>query len=309
MTSRRDEKPFGAAEKQNGAFRPHRRKTRLLWAALLSVVLAGLVLLVALSRSPDDGYIQQTALTGDLTTYYSFSGSVIAPERMVSVAEDPLTISQLYYREGDRVEKGEAVLKTSDGRVYRAGMDGELWGLTLSKGQTVPAGQTLFSVVDYQDLRIRIQVDEQDVAALSLDQPVRVSIHALGLTQDGRISRIAREASGQGGVPYFEVEVVLSQLPAGLLAGMSAEVKLENQSVTDGVLLPVKALQTDDQNRPYVYYVNEKGRMDAKYVTVGISDGIYAQIQQGVTPGETVYFPVEQPQSLNPMDLIREETE
>ena len=164
-------------------------------------------------------------------------------------------------------------------------------------------------MVDYQDLRIRIQVDEQDVAALSLDQPVRVSIHALGLTQDGRISRIAREASGQGGVPYFEVEVVLSQLPAGLLAGMSAEVKLENQSVTDGVLLPVKALQTDDQNRPYVYYVNEKGRMDAKYVTVGISDGIYAQIQQGVTPGETVYFPVEQPQSLNPMDLIREETE
>ena len=102
---------------------------------------------------------------------------------------------------------------------------------------------------------------------------------------------------------------MLSQLPAGLLAGMSAEVKLENQSVTDGVLLPVKALQTDDQNRPYVYYVNEKGRMDAKYVTVGISDGIYAQIQQGVTPGETVYLPVEQPQSLNPMDLIREDTE
>lgn len=309
MTSRRDGTPFEAAEKQNRGLRLHSRRNQLLGAALLSVLLAGLVLWAALSRSPDDGYLRETALLGDLTTYYSFSGVVTAPDRTVSVAETPLTVSQLYFAEGDPVQKGDAVLKASDGRIYRAGMNGELWGLTLAKGQTAAAGQTLFSVVNYRDLRVRIQVDEQDIAALPLDQAVSVFVSGLHLETEGRISRIAREASGQGNAPYFEAEVLFSQIPSGLMAGMSAEVRMEKQSVKGGILLPVNALQTDDQNRPYVYYLNEKGRMDAKYVAVGASDGVYAEILQGVAPGEDVFLPVEQPQSLNPMDLLREEGE
>ena len=54
-------------------------------------------------------------------------------------------------------------------------------------------------------------------------------------------------------------------------------------------VLKMDALSTARNNTAYVYKENENGEMEEVTVTVGVSNGNYVEIKDGVTAGETVY--------------------
>jgi len=65
---------------------------------------------------------------------------------------------------------------------------------------------------------------ERDLAAISVGSPAAVAVEALDATVPGRVARIAYEPVVVGGDVTYPVRVVLGDVPAGLLWGMSVEV-------------------------------------------------------------------------------------
>lgn len=71
--------------------------------------------------------------------------------------------------------------------------------------------------------------------------------------------------------------------------GMQATVTIPLEEANNVTVLKMDALSTARDNTSYVYKENEAGEMEEVTVTVGVSNGNYVEIKDGVVSGETVY--------------------
>lgn len=160
----------------------------------------------------------------------------------------------------------------------------ELYGL-----ETV----TIASVTPQETLTLQIQVDEWDIAEVSLGQAAMVTVDALnGEKFDAVVTEISASGENEGGNSKFTVELTMERA-ADMLAGMSACAFIDLQTAESAVTVPVAALiEKDSQTLVYTGY-DEKTQTycDPVDVTVGVSDGEYAQILSGISAGQTVYYP------------------
>ncbi|MCI9272738.1 MAG: HlyD family efflux transporter periplasmic adaptor subunit [Clostridiales bacterium] len=267
----------------------HKKRRWIVWGAGLLIIL-GFVVFWGL-RPKQLAYDEVQAKTGDVTTYYSFSGNVESKENQSVLADKILQISKIHVKEGDFVKKNDILLETTSGEQIKADIDGEVIALYVEENAPVAAGTPLLDVVNCDDLQVTVKVDEYDIKAVKKGNQVQVTIGALdNMEVSGTIAKVARQAVVVNGISYFTASVDLEQ-NTDLLVGMSAEVELLNQKVTDVVTLNVAALQFDEYNQPYVYYYDEKGNVNTKPVQVGVSDGTTAEITEGLQAGETVLAP------------------
>ena len=73
-------------------------------------------------------------------------------------------------------------------------------------------------------------------------------------------------------------------------SGMSVEVSVLKNESLGCVSLATKALSYDSYNKPYVLVRGEKGDMTARYLTLGVSDGLYTEVTDGLSDGESAYY-------------------
>ena len=176
------------------------------------------------------------------------------------------------------------------GEKLLAKIDGEVTKIYVEESAQLMAGVQVMDLVNYDDLQVTIKVDEYDLSTIQAGKAVTATINALDKDVKGTVSKVSREAVTLNGVSYFTASVDLEK-DASLLVGMSVEVKLLNQEVKGVTTLSMKALQFDNENKPYVYVKNAEGKTETKAVTVGINDGITVEIKDGVKAGDTVLLP------------------
>jgi multidrug efflux pump subunit AcrA (membrane-fusion protein) len=143
-------------------------------------------------------------------------------------------------------------------------------------------------------MKIAVKIGEYDILGVDEGDSVIVSIDALDATYDGTIKKIARDATVQGGVSYFEAEVEI-EADEVVRSGMSAEVKLIIEDVKQVVSVPSAAVVADSNGEYFVYV---KDPADPKNttpvqipVTIGVTDGSYTQITQGLSEGDDILVP------------------
>lgn len=269
--------------------RTKKKKKWIVLGVVLLVVIGLVVFFVA--RPKDQGFEEVKTQTGDITTYYSFSGNVESKEKQSVLADKMMQISSIHVQEGDIVHKDDVLMETTAGEQIKAEIDGEVTKLYVEESSPVAAGSQLIDLVNYDDLQVTVKVDEYDVKALQEGKQVTVSIGALDDKEvSGTISKVSRQAVVANGLSYFTASVDLEQDP-DILVGMSAEVEMVNQQVSGVVTLDMEALQFDAYNHPYVYYRNEQGKVDTKTVEVGINDGNTVEMTEGLQEEETVLVP------------------
>ena len=179
--------------------------------------------------------------------------------------------------------------QVGDIEIY-AEADGEVTAVYPETGKLLPAGTPVMDITNYSAMKATIKVDEYDVGALRLGNDAAVTVNALEKELTGKVSDLSKKATTANGISYFTADITLPE-DQTLLEGMSVEVKVLNQSVENATTISMKALQFDYENNPYVYCLDEKGKMVQRPVQVGINDGLTVEILEGLTPGETVYFP------------------
>ena len=144
------------------------------------------------------------------------------------------------------------------------------------------------------ELQLKVKVDEYDLKAISLDKEAEVIINSLDEKVAGKITDISRLATVVNDVSFFEATVSLEE-NENLRVGLSTEITIPNENVKDAITISMKAIQFDNENKPFVYYRDNKGNITTKEVTIGINDGIIVEILEGVESGETILVPITYP--------------
>ncbi|GIW11149.1 MAG: hypothetical protein KatS3mg061_2206 [Dehalococcoidia bacterium] len=191
------------------------------------------------------------------------------------------------------VEQAAAAVATAqlnlDRAILVAPFDGVVSALTASPGEVVGSNPFL-TLVDPTNLRLDVNVDENDVARLDLGQAATITLDALpGRTYRGRVIAIAPVATIQQGVASYPVSLQIEQ-PEGVKAGMTANVQIIVEERQNVLLVPARAVRTQGRERS-VDVLLADGRVETRRVRVGVSNDQQTEILEGVREGEQVVIP------------------
>lgn len=225
----------------------------------------------------------------------SYDITLKAVEQNIETAKAQLDQSKANYE--------AAVSQVGDLEVL-AEISGEISEVYVEENEALVTGTKIMDIVDYDNLEVKVKVDEYDLGALSTGKEVTVTINQLGKDVAGKVSKISREAETVNEVSFFTASIDLENDP-DLRVGLSVEVKAPNKKAAEATTISMKALQFDQGNNPFVYYRYTNGNVAAKTVKAGINDGTYVQVLDGVKPGEVVLIPVQAVEGFQrPRDMV-----
>ncbi len=161
----------------------------------------------------------------------------------------------------------------------------------LGPGDSVVAGQPLFTLSENERFIVRTRVDEQDIASVALGQRAIVSGEDFaGREIPGRvaaISPIAQKADDPSNTSRQVVTTIaLERDPAFLRDGMSVDVDIVTARVPDALAVPIDALRKDE--RGTFVLLAKDGRAVRTPVALGTQNDTLAVVSHGLRDGDTV---------------------
>lgn len=152
-------------------------------------------------------------------------------------------------------------------------------------------GSTLMTVSPRDTASLTITLDEQDIAKVAVGQKATVKVEALsGQIFEAEVTEVSGHGVNSGGSSKFTAKLELPKA-RDMLDGMSATASLPMVEKKDIPTVPVVAL-VEDGSRTLVYTALDKegNPTNPVPVTIGISDGLTAEILEGLEIGDTYYY-------------------
>ena len=229
------------------------------------------------------------------TTPAAPSATPAAAKANTMSAPLPGTITKIVAQKGQKVKKGDRLVRLSDGTTLAAEFDGEVCALEAEKGEEVRAGDSLVQVADTDHMRVSFRIGESDIRDVAVGQDVRVTVASQGAAFTSKIESIDYVSYTGNNVAYYPATVLVDTSGnADVHNGMQATITVPQEEASDVVILKMDAVSTSADNSAFVYKQAEDGSMVETPVTVGVSNGNYVEIKSGVAAGETVYAVVKQ---------------
>jgi RND family efflux transporter MFP subunit len=166
-------------------------------------------------------------------------------------------------------------------------------GQAVSGSGGVNSGTEVLSIADLNSMIINAQVNQADVPRLKVEQVVEVTVEAVpGLTVTGAVERISPQATIRNNIKGYPARIVLRNVDPRVRPGMTANVKIPVASAASVTAVPLSAVFTEKdpettQMERFVY-IKKGEAYEKRNVKVGISDFFFAEIQEGLSAGETV---------------------
>ncbi|MFQ6102272.1 MAG: efflux RND transporter periplasmic adaptor subunit [Anaerolineae bacterium] len=169
-----------------------------------------------------------------------------------------------------------------------APMVGTVTALNIQPGEMASAGQSAIVVIsDLSVLVVEINLDETDVAQVTVGQEALVSVDAFPDAElTGEVTFIAPVAQVESGVVLYPVTVRLSPTEIPLRAGMTADVEIVSASQEGALIVPLRAVHTEGE-QAYVYRLvgSQTGQVE---VTLGLTTDTEVEITSGLAEGDVV---------------------
>ncbi len=183
--------------------------------------------------------------------------------------------------------------------------DGIVISRQIDRGQTVAASLNapiLFELAaDLTRMHIHASVSEADIGMVEDGQLVRFVVDSHRDRQfTGEVIQVRNAPMMEDNVVHYETIVAVSNDEGLLRPGMTAEVSIITDEVTDVVRVRNTALRAripDDIRPPdpdgadaadAVVYRLENGALQATAVRVGLSDGTYSEVLDGLSEGDVL---------------------
>jgi RND family efflux transporter MFP subunit len=151
-------------------------------------------------------------------------------------------------------------------------------------GENVSNGTPLFTLVDMRRLLARVHVPAREFRAISVDQPVKLTVDSSGDRLEGKIDLVSPVIDATSGT--IKVTVAITDFPASTRPGDFAEVAIETDRHIDTLLVPRIAVVSEKGEQ--AVFVAEGDRAVRRPVTVGFQDERHAEILEGLAEGEPV---------------------
>lgn len=184
------------------------------------------------------------------------------------------------------IEARRAIQRQIKAASLKAPIAGVVTEVNIRTGFDAPSGPAI--VIASTTYQVTTDVVESDLADIELGQTATVTIGALEVEVEGRVTAISPVASdGSSGVVAFPVTITLSDAPPGARAGMTAEVTITTASVTGVLTVPSSALQ-GTEGAYAVMTLGADGTPQRVPVDVGLVTSTTAEITSGLTEGTAV---------------------
>jgi len=180
-----------------------------------------------------------------------------------------------------------------DKTIITASFDGIVAAVYIKEGQQLSAmtyANPAISLIDPSEIKMNGVIDEIDVPRVKLGQEAIVILDALPDKEvKGRITFISPESTTEVGVVFYKTTITLENPDEELKDGMSATAEIIIEQHDDVLLIPNRAIQGSWEN-PFVEVVTDE-QIEKRQISIGLSDGIYAEVLSGLEEGEEVILP------------------
>lgn len=199
-------------------------------------------------------------------------------------------------------------------------IDGVVLTRSVDVGQTVAASFSapeLFKVAqNLEEMKLVVQIAESDIGKIALNQPVSFSVDAYPNRKFlAKVDKINYASTTIDNIVSYEVVMNVGNKDLLLFPGMSATAEITVASCKNALLLPVSALyfqpnlakthkkspslfsssrfkkqsvQDENSNNQREVWVLQNNQAQKRIVKVGISNGQYIVIKEGITPSSSV---------------------
>jgi len=180
-----------------------------------------------------------------------------------------------------------------DKTIITAPFDGIVAAVYIREGQQLSAmtyANPAISLIDPSEIKMNGVIDEIDVPRVKLGQEAIVILDALPDKEvKGRITFISPESTTEVGVVFYKTTITLENPDEELKDGMSATAEIIIEQHDDVLLILNRAIQGSWEN-PFVEVVTDE-QIEKRQISIGLSDGIYAEVLSGLEEGEEVILP------------------
>src|SRR5258706_5843793 len=229
-----------------------------------------------------------------------FQGKLIS----VEVFEDTKTEFDLASNALQRAESALHLIEESLAKTkIRAPFDCTVLTRPVSVGQAVSgsagynSGTEVMTIANLTDMIVTAHINQADVTRLKAGQTVDVQVESVpGLRMQGLLDRISPQAVIKNGIKGFAARVAIKDIDTRVRPGMTAIIGIPIASAENVLAVPLAAVFTERGER--FVFVKEDDKFEKRTVMIGVSDYSFAEIQQGLEPGETVSL--EQPPEFRP---------
>jgi RND family efflux transporter MFP subunit len=154
-------------------------------------------------------------------------------------------------------------------------------------------GKPLLVVADLGSLLVKADLNQMDVARVTLGQVAEVKLDALPEVRlSGRVTKVAAASTRDAtGADVFPIEITLDPPPGRppIRPGMTAEIELVVDRVAQALVVPVEAVTSaPGSGRATVVVVHPGGRRERRTVEVGRRNDHHTEIRAGLVEGDVV---------------------
>lgn len=156
----------------------------------------------------------------------------------------------------------------------------------VSLGQFAAAGSPLFAISNPENLEAEINVTEAVIPYVTEGGKAIVSVSSAKLDSvEGTVSMVNRVKDSMTGM--YKVRVSVPNTDNALNVGMIADVTLiTEQSAENAVSVLTESILQEGED--YYIYVVTDNKAEKRQITLGVTDGVYTQITEGLAEGEIV---------------------
>jgi len=231
---------------------------------------------------------------GNLEMTFKAAGTVTENQNKTARITPTLEgrITQLHFDINDPVKEGDvlALLQTPELLGKPLELKAPIAGIVTERQATVGelAGKEtqIYTISDPADLWVVAEVKERDIAAVHLGEKAAFGVLAYpGETFRGTVVRIGNRVESASRT--LDVRIAVRNEDGRLKPGMFADVEIATTAVKDALIIPDKALQSDEEGW-MVFVALNSTKFEKCPVKTGLEQHGRVQVLEGLKEGEKV---------------------
>jgi membrane fusion protein, macrolide-specific efflux system len=235
-------------------------KSIFVWGAVL-VVLAVVAAVIFIRQNVE----VMSPRRGDVVESIYGLGSVVSEQSYAQRIATPLTVKNVFVREGDQISAGDRIMQGDD-VVFKSPIAGTVSLINFKVGELATSQSALFQVINLSRLYLEVGLEQQYVMRVKPAQKVVVLFESL---RNQRL--VGKVTSVYPRDNQFVVHIDLETWPEGVLPGMTADVAIEVAVKKDTLLIPIAGIRNGHVT------VLRGGRRIKTQVTLGVVDDQWAE--------------------------------
>ena len=205
---------------------------------------------------------------------------------------------------GDSIEEGDRLISYSDGTTQTADFSGTVTTVNAKNDQVDLSSQTgepAIVIADLTDLQVTINLSKSDAPLVEKGQTVVLTTGEESF--NGTVSHIdpvaSTTTSQTGTLTAVKSIISFDTPPENLFVGFDIDVAINTNTAENVLAIPIEALLYNEDNKPYVYVV-ENGKAIVRQIETGIQSSTHIEVKDGLELDDSII--------LSPDDTINDGT-